>query len=339
MNSLMMKTGLSRDQLTQLANDKGLSSASLSNMMERQNSFDALMSLDFQSLQSIDNLANLIQTGGAGSIPEGGMKNWSADSRTNLAAAAAAQGSQGNLTNAARRLASAGRMESLLRSLSSAGNLGSKTGTNSKNSSADGETSNANFSSLLQSMQSNLNNLGNSGSSARDLLNSARGDREGRDGDSGGAAGGMGNMASAVSLANLLRPADSSTGLTALRMQEGLNQRNSSVDDFLSLVAAGDIPHQDPSLLNVPLMHQQGNPSSAASDPQVAAFLAQRQLLAKAAHSRSLQNLGGGDGMTSSSSAAAFAMAARDRGESSSQLKRKLLDLEGAFESQGASKR
>ena len=97
-------------------------------------------------------------------------------------------------------------------------------------------------------------------------------------------------------------------------MQEGLNQRNSSVDDFLSLVAAGDIPHQDPSLLNVPLMQQQ-NPG-AAQDPQVAAFLAQRQLLAKAAQSRSFQNLGGnpnGNNMTSSSSAAAFAMAARDR--------------------------
>ena len=40
-------------------------------------------------------------------------------------------------------------------------------------------------------------------------------------------------------------------------MQDGLNQRNSSsVDDFLSLIAAGDIPHQDANLLNVPLMQQ-----------------------------------------------------------------------------------
>ena len=50
----MLKTGLSRDQLTQLAKDQqSASSHSLSNMIERQSSFDALMSLDFQSLQSI----------------------------------------------------------------------------------------------------------------------------------------------------------------------------------------------------------------------------------------------------------------------------------------------
>lgn len=77
MNSLMLKTGLSRNQLTQLAQQHNstrnnaadaaaaaLSSTSLSNMIQRKNSFDALMSLDFQSLQSIDNLANLFQAGG-----------------------------------------------------------------------------------------------------------------------------------------------------------------------------------------------------------------------------------------------------------------------------------
>lgn len=74
---------------------------------------------------------------------------------------------------------------------------------------------------------------------------------------------------------------DSSTGLTALRMQDGLAQRNTSVDDFLSLVASGDIPHQDPHMLNVPLqsvLQQQQNNSSAAAQ-----FLAQQQLLAQAA--------------------------------------------------------
>ena len=66
---------------------------------------------------------------------------------------------------------------------------------------------------------------------------------------------------SALNLASMFRN-DSSTGLTALRMQDGLTGRNSSVDDFLSLVASGDIPHQDPHMLNVPLQsimtHQQG---------------------------------------------------------------------------------
>jgi len=89
-------------------------------------------------------------------------------------------------------------------------------------------------------------------------------------------------IGSALNLANMLR-ADSSTGLTALRMQDGLAQRNSSVDDFLSLVASGDIPHQDPHMLNVPLQsvmqQQQGNQSGAHV---AATYLAQQQLLAQA---------------------------------------------------------
>lgn len=89
-------------------------------------------------------------------------------------------------------------------------------------------------------------------------------------------------------LANMLRT-DSSTGLTALRMQDGLVQRNSSVDDFLSLVASGDIPHQDPHLLNVPLqsvMQQQKQQESSMNQGDgscgtqtAAAYLAQQRLL------------------------------------------------------------
>ena len=77
-DNLMLKTGLSRDQLSQLARDQ-----SLSNLMERQTSFDALMSLDFQSLQSIDNLANLIQTGAQSKqdLPKSGLKNWDGDGK------------------------------------------------------------------------------------------------------------------------------------------------------------------------------------------------------------------------------------------------------------------
>lgn len=139
MNNLLMKAGFSHEQLSQLARE-GASSASLKNMMERQSSFDALMSLDFQSLQSIDNLANLIQTGAQGNTSESDMKNWSAD-------IAAASGSNNNLSSlaSARRLASAGHMESLLRSLSS-GNVNKADG-----ASAGG--SNANFNNVLQNMQ------------------------------------------------------------------------------------------------------------------------------------------------------------------------------------------
>lgn len=93
-------------------------------------------------------------------------------------------------------------------------------------------------------------------------------------------------------LANMIRN-NSSTGLTALRMQDGLVQRNSSVDDFLSLVASGDIPHQDPHLLNVPLQSVMQQQQAAQSNSQnngssaqaVATYLAQQQLLAKAGES------------------------------------------------------
>jgi hypothetical protein len=102
---------------------------------------------------------------------------------------------------------------------------------------------------------------------------------------------------------------DSSTGLTALRMQDGLSQRNSSsMDDFLSLVASGDIPHQD--LLNVPLQsvlqQQQHNNNSSAS--AAAQYLAHQQLLAQAANNNNsslnrIASFGGGlNGNTSTPS-------------------------------------
>jgi hypothetical protein len=125
---------------------------------------------------------------------------------------------------------------------------------------------------------------------------------------------------SAANLASLLRQ-ESHTGLSALRMKDGLTQRNTSVDDFLSLMAAGDIPHQDASLLNVPLMQQQrqnqqgqentaqqllaqqllqaGNAGSLSSatlsnllaSRSVGSFVQQQQL---AGSKRSLEDLGGG---------------------------------------------
>merc|ERR1712232_1438407 len=168
--------------------------------------------------------------------------------------------------------------------------MGNNNNSGNGNGGGDGNNNNStnNFSNLLQSMQGSLNNLANNNS-----------------GNNSGAN--LQNAQSAIQLSNLLRQQnqnDSSTGLTALRMQEGLNQRNSSVEDFLSLVAAGDIPHQDPSLLDIPLMQPQGTDSQAA-----AAFLAQRQLLAQAASSRSLENLAGGSSSSNlhrTSSAAAL---------------------------------
>ena len=269
-DNLMLKTGLSRDQLSQLARDQ-----SLSNLMERQSSFDALMSLDFQSLQSIDNLANLIQTGGSSKqdLPKAGLKNWDGgnhgggnDSSPNLAAAmaaaaAAAGGTGGNLSN---RATSEVTMENLLRSLSS--NNVKKDG-GGAGTGGDLGTSNADFNQLLKSLQS-TNSLAGAGASANNLFGSMSG-------------------TSAMNLASMLRT-DSSTGLTALRMQDGLAQRNTSVDDFLSLVANGDIPHQDPHMLNVPLQSvmqqqqataavQQGGGMNPAAQQAAGACLAQLQ--------------------------------------------------------------
>lgn len=150
MNNLLLHSGLSRDQLSQLANE-GASTMSLSNMMQRQSSFDALMSLDLQSIQSIDNLANLIQTGAQGSGGDADMRNWSAD----VGAAVNASNSGNNLSSlaSAKRMASANHLESLIRSLSS----------QNVNKTADANVaggSNANFSNILQSMQSYPGNLG-----------------------------------------------------------------------------------------------------------------------------------------------------------------------------------
>jgi len=324
-SNLMLKNSFSRDRLNQLAKDRGLSSTSLSNMIDRKNSFDALMSLDFQSLQSIDNLANLIQSGASSTqAPVSGMKNWSADnsnSRNSLAGLAGGSGSSGSLSQVARRLASTGQMESLLRSLSS-------------NNVRSGESidhiqpSSTNLQQLLQNAQSDR-----ASSSISSLLGNSR------------------NSTSATSLANLLRE-NSSTGLTALRMQDGLNNRNSSVEDFLSLVAAGDIPHQDPSLLNVPLMqHQQTNSGDGIARPGAAAVLAQQRLLAQATGNPalanaiasrsfgSLRNLSGGLLRNNSTAALLAQSGAGDNVSSLISLKRKLLELDGSNEKGPTKKR
>lgn len=72
----MNQTGLTTDQLTQLAKSKGLTSASIAQMLSKKRSFDRLMSLDFKSMQSIDNLANLIQKSMTSQSSLAHMKNW-----------------------------------------------------------------------------------------------------------------------------------------------------------------------------------------------------------------------------------------------------------------------
>jgi len=317
-NNLIHRSGLSRDQLSQLARDQQLTSShSLTNMMERQSSFDALMSLDIQSLQSIDNLANLIQSGSGlpqHNAPKTGIKNWSAMD--------GGVGSNNNLAgiHAAHRQASQERMENLIRSISN-GNIG-----NISRAAGGHQSASASAASLL----SNAHRNASFGSGMLKNVNSFN-------------SHGMNMNMSMASLNSMLRT-DSSTGLTALRMQDGLNHRNSSVDDFLSLVANGDIPHQDPHMLNVPLQsvlhatqqHQQQNhhQQGAGSAHSAAQFLARQQLLAATVHQSNsnsyLNALSGAQAhqqraMNASALAAARSqLEQQSQGQSNSGLKRKL---------------
>jgi hypothetical protein len=73
------------------------------------------------------------------------------------------------------------------------------------------------------------------------------------------------------------RRVESSTGFSQLRF-DGMHD---SVEDFLSLVASGDIPHQDPNMLQVPLqkvLQQSGSVSKGGSKRK----LSQHQLVALA---------------------------------------------------------
>jgi len=364
-----MLHGLSRDQLNQFARDRGISSASLSGMLERKNSFDALMNLDFQSLQSIDNLANLAHSNNTSqkNIPSSGLQNWSL--RSSGMDGNAPNASSASLSNVARRLAAVGNMESLLRNMSTNNmnnnnnNSSSNTFSGNNGSTSNGGISHANLQSLLQNMHN--------GTSMSSLFASNN-----NNGMMGGGLGTQNNNAqnSVASLANLLRDS-SSTGLSALRMQDGFSsQRNSSVEDFLNLVADGYLPHPEPSLLSVPLMqhqqqlqqHQQqqqsgsnGNDSEALlaqhqqqklfAQAAAAAAATGNSQLANALSSRSFGSLAGADPATAAllaqlGSAGTGADQSISSSSSSQQqqqamLKRRFVEMGGDLSSQGTSKR
>lgn len=195
-NNLMLQTGLNRDQIAQLASTQMTSSASLANLLGKQRSFDGLMSLDFQSMQSVDNFANLIKAGLPNQVPKAEMKNmdWGSQGMTNTVPAAPAIG-------VANNPGLRGSIQDLVRTLS--GNRNSSAGSGGSAGhgfafpAAQGSYSNqanANFgplmpnSNLLQAqpnlghlLQGNLggatiggggsgNNLGGSGSNLQSLL-------------------------------------------------------------------------------------------------------------------------------------------------------------------------
>eukprot|EP00581_Thalassiosira_minuscula_P012836 CAMPEP_0183716632 /NCGR_PEP_ID=MMETSP0737-20130205/10467_1 /TAXON_ID=385413 /ORGANISM="Thalassiosira miniscula, Strain CCMP1093" /LENGTH=852 /DNA_ID=CAMNT_0025945925 /DNA_START=136 /DNA_END=2696 /DNA_ORIENTATION=- len=107
--------------------------------------------------------------------------------------------------------------------------------------------------------------------------------------DSSAALGSLLNAASTSSFEELSKRIESSTGFSQLRAEDGLaNGSHNSVDDFLSLVASGDIPHQDPNMLKVPLqkvMQQTGLGSKGnlgGSKSNLKRKLSQQQLFALA---------------------------------------------------------
>lgn len=84
--------------------------------------------------------------------------------------------------------------------------------------------------------------------------------------------------------------ADSSTGLSKLRAHNGLNSSlHDSIEDFLSLMNSGDIPHEDIKMLSVPLQKAVGSGtlSSKLSQHQLLK-LASRASLAKLASKTNL---------------------------------------------------
>ena len=214
--NLMLQTGMVPDQISQLAQGGGIaSSASLANMLGKQRSFDQLMSLDFQSMQSIDNLANLIQQGmpnqGAGlrgTPARSQMKNmdWGTQGNNNNNNIAAPQA----ILNQAGMGGSS--FDALVRTLSAT----THSTANSGQSGGSGSGSGGSAFSNTQRTQPNATNFGN-------LLQNTQ----------GGMGGGQGLSTSAQDFSNILQ------GLTQQNQQQQQQQGNANVNFNLGMAAGG----------------------------------------------------------------------------------------------------
>lgn len=177
--NLMLQTGMSRNQISQLAAKGISSSASLANMLGKQRSFDQLMSLDFQSMQSIDNLANLIQAGMPNHqrIPNAQRKNMDWGTQGLGVQGMGNAGAPSNLFSVGSSGGLKGSIENLVRTMSAnSGNAatGAPVGLNNNMS----NQANAIFGNFLQSasQQGGMNNLASAvgqagGSQNNDLSN------------------------------------------------------------------------------------------------------------------------------------------------------------------------
>eukprot|EP00804_Cyclotella_cryptica_P019299 CCRYP_006202-RB/>CCRYP_006202-RB protein AED:0.07 eAED:0.07 QI:240/1/1/1/1/1/4/100/794 len=208
-----------------------------------QGSFQALMSLDMDSVE------NLVQLSSA---------NLSSEELNKLAESYKRSGSSS--------FKSSSRMESFIKSLSNA-NLKS------------GLDSNAALSSLFQNIQNSMNDPN---SSSTNIFDDEK----------------------------FLNRIESSTGFSKLRAHNGLTgDHHSSVEDFLSLMTSGDIPHEDANMLNLPLQKVMGSGSLASKLSQHQLLkLASRASLAKLAQSNtslseSLSDLAAGYGSATGNSA------------------------------------
>ncbi|KAL3784396.1 hypothetical protein ACHAWO_012942 [Cyclotella atomus] len=112
---------------------------------------------------------------------------------------------------------------------------------------------------------------------------------------------------------------ESSTGLSNLRAVNGLtSSHHDSIEDFLSLMKSGDIPHEDANMLNVPLQKVMGSGSLSSK-------LSQHQLL-KLASRASLAKLASKSNLSESlsdlaaacSSATSGGLKKRKRGDAAS---------------------
>jgi hypothetical protein len=113
---------------------------------------------------------------------------------------------------------------------------------------------------------------------------------------------------------------ESSTGLSKLRAVGGLDSsHHNSVEDFLSLMTSGDIPHEDANMLNLPLQKVMGSGSLSSK-------LSQHQLL-KLASRASLAKLASKSNLSESltdlaaicSSASNVSLKKRKRGDAASE--------------------
>lgn len=265
-------------------------------------SFEALMSLDIQSVENLVEMASTSQSSTLLSEPNDSVSSpEQGGAKSNKPSSSAAHMSS-RMESFFKSLSSANLLKSGLDSSAALGSLLNATAS-SNLLNTSGFDSSAALGTLLSAASSNLLKTGSdSGAALSSLLSAAACD-----------SSVLGSLLGATSSSEVFdaekfsRRVESSTGFSLLRAGEGLaNGQHSSVDDFLSLVESGDIPHQDPNMLNVPLqkvMQQNGTVGGPKGGSK--RKLSQQQLVALASRlsKGSSMNL---SGMTYSSGGSAL---------------------------------